>query len=136
MSVRTGAGTDRGRMRQGNEDNFVSREHLFAVADGLGGHQAGEVASKIAVDTLAVLEEPSGPWGAGPWTDERQATEALRAAIKTANRRIREAAAADRALEGMGTTVTAVLENGNTLYLGHVGDSRAYLYRNGQLTRL
>ena len=59
-----------------------------------------------------------------------------RAAIKTANHRIREAAAADRNLEGMGTTVTAVLEDGNTLYLAHVGDSRAYLYRNGQLTRL
>jgi serine/threonine protein phosphatase PrpC len=136
MSVRTGAATDRGRVRQGNEDNYVSRTHLFAVADGLGGHQAGEVASQIAVDTLAALEDPSGPWGTGPWTDERRATEALRAAIKTANHRIREAAAADRNLECMGTTVTAVLEDGNTLYLAHVGDSRAYLYRNGQLTRL
>jgi protein phosphatase len=132
MGARTGAATDRGRMREGNEDNFVSREHLFAVADGLGGHQAGEVASQIAVDTLALLEE-NGP---SQWTDEREAVDALRGAIKAANRKIREAASHDRSLEGMGTTITAVLENGHTLYLAHVGDSRAYLYRNGVLTRL
>jgi serine/threonine protein phosphatase PrpC len=130
MAVRTGAATDRGRMRPGNEDNYVSRAHLFAVADGLGGHQAGEVASKIAVDTLASLDN------GGPWTDERTALDALRGAIKAANRKIREAASTNRSLEGMGTTITAVLENGDTLYLAHVGDSRAYLYRNGQLTRL
>jgi serine/threonine protein phosphatase PrpC len=130
MAVRAGAATDRGRMREGNEDNYASTRHLFAVADGLGGHQGGEVASKIAVDTLAALDE------GGPWSDERSALDALRQSIRAANLKIRELAARDRTLQGMGTTLTAVLEDGLTFHLAHIGDSRAYLYRGGHLTRL
>jgi len=117
-------------MRQGNEDNYASTRNLFAVADGLGGHQGGEVASKIAVETLAALDE------GGPWSDERSALDALRQAIRAANLKIRDAASRDRSLHNMGTTLTVVLEDGLTFHLAHIGDSRAYLFRNGQLTRL
>src|SRR4029453_14159238 len=130
MAVRAGAATDRGRMREGNEDNYASTRYLFAVADGLGGHQGGEVASRIAVETLATLDEGA------PWSDERSALDALRQSIRAANLKIRETAARDRTLQGMGTTLTAVLEDGLTFHLAHIGDSRAYLYRGGQLTRL
>lgn len=130
MTLRYGAATDRGRMREGNEDNLVSRNHLFAVADGMGGHQGGEVASRIAVETLA--EIPDG----GPWMSEQQAKEILRDSVIDANRKIRQLAASDRSLEGMGTTLTAVLEDGYTVHLAHIGDSRAYLYSGGHLSLL
>lgn len=130
MTLRYGAATDRGRMREGNEDNLVSRNHLFAVADGMGGHQGGEVASRIAVETLAGIAD------AGPWMGEQHAKEILRGAVIEANRKIRQLAASDRGLEGMGTTLTAVLEDGYTVHLAHIGDSRAYLYSGGHLSLL
>ena len=129
MGLRRGAATDRGRMRDGNEDSYLAIGPLAAVADGMGGHRAGEVASATAMDQLRTL-------GSGPWEDDRAASEALKRAVAEANRRIRDLAASDKALEGMGTTLTALLEDGDSVHLAHVGDSRAYLLRHGELSSL
>jgi PPM family protein phosphatase len=130
MRLRFGAATDVGRMRTNNEDSYLSERPVAAVADGMGGHNAGEVASAIAIEELAALR------GKGPWPNERAATDDLKRAIVRANRRIREAAAADRELNGMGTTLVAVLEDGDSVHLANVGDSRAYLLREGELTQV
>jgi PPM family protein phosphatase len=130
MGLRRGAATDRGRMREGNEDSYLAAGALAAVADGMGGHRAGEVASATAMEQLRSL--PTG----GPWLDDRAAGEALKRAVAEANRRIRDLAASDKALEGMGTTLTALLEDGDSVHLAHVGDSRAYLLRHGELSNL
>jgi PPM family protein phosphatase len=130
MRLRLGAATDVGRMRTNNEDSYLSEPPVAAVADGMGGHNAGEVASAIAIEELAALR------GKGPWPNEKAATDDLKQAIVRANRRIREAAAADRELNGMGTTLVAVLEDGDSVHLANVGDSRAYLLRQGELTQV
>jgi protein phosphatase len=130
MRLRFGAATDVGRMRTNNEDSYLSERPVAAVADGMGGHNAGEVASAIAIEELAALR------GMGPWPNERAATDDLKRAIVRANRRIREMAAGDRELNGMGTTLVAVLEDGDSVHLANVGDSRAYLLRQGELTQV
>ncbi len=130
MSLRHGAVTDIGRMRKNNQDRFLSMGRLAAVADGMGGHRAGEVASQIAVEELKKLQQ------AGPWASEAAVGEALRAAFLQANRRIREMSAGDRDLEGMGTTLVALLEHGDSVHLANVGDSRAYLLRHGELSQV
>jgi protein phosphatase len=119
------AGTDPGRKRRINEDSFVIVPPLFAVADGMGGAQAGEVASALAASAL----EESGANGGG----ERRVTEL----IQEANRRVHERATTDAATAGMGTTITAALvEPDGRVVFGHVGDSRAYLLRDGTLDQL
>jgi PPM family protein phosphatase len=130
MQLRFGAATDVGRMRTNNEDSYLSERPVAAVADGMGGHNAGEVASAIAIEELTTLK------GMGPWPNERAATDDLKRAIVRANRRIREMAAGDRELNGMGTTLVAVLEDGDSVHLANVGDSRAYLLRQGELTQV
>jgi serine/threonine protein phosphatase PrpC len=130
MALRRGAVTDIGRMRKNNEDRFLSAGRLAAVADGMGGHRAGEVASAIAMEELATLEH------AGPWSNPAQAGEALRAVFLRANRRIREMSSRDKELDGMGTTMVALLEDGDSVHLANVGDSRAYLLRNGELSQV
>jgi serine/threonine protein phosphatase PrpC len=130
MRLRFGAATDVGRMRTNNEDSYLSERPVAAVADGMGGHNAGEVASAIAIEELAALR------GKGPWPNEKAATDDLKQAIVRANRRIREMAAGDRELNGMGTTLVAVLEDGDSVHLANVGDSRAYLLRQGELTQV
>jgi PPM family protein phosphatase len=130
MTFRLGAASDRGRIREGNEDSFVASGSLAAVADGMGGAQAGEVASATAADELRSLQD------GGPWRTDRSAGDALKRAVLEANRRIREMAAGDKSLEGMGTTVTALLSDGDVVHLAHVGDSRAYLLRGGELSQL
>jgi protein phosphatase len=117
-------------MRTNNEDSYLSERPVAAVADGMGGHNAGEVASAIAIEELTTLK------GMGPWPNERAATDDLKRAIVRANRRIREMAAGDRELNGMGTTLVAVLEDGDSVHLANVGDSRAYLLRQGELTQV
>jgi protein phosphatase len=117
-------------MREGNEDSYLALGPLSAVADGMGGHRAGEVASATAMDQLRTLRD------GGPWEDDRAAGEALKRAVAEANRRIRDLAASDKALEGMGTTLTALLEDGDSVHLAHVGDSRAYLLRHSELSSL
>jgi protein phosphatase len=130
MTFKLGAASDRGRIREGNEDSYVASGSLAAVADGMGGAQAGEVASATAADELRSLTD------GGPWQTDRSADDALKQAVLEANRRIREMAAGDKSLEGMGTTVTALLSDGDVVHLAHVGDSRAYLLRGGELSQL
>jgi len=116
--------SDVGRQRQGNEDNYFVRSPLFVVADGMGGAQAGEVASEIAVDSFdAGL--PDGAVG-----------DALVRVIQDANRRIHDRSRSDEQAAGMGTTCTAAYVGESEVTIAHVGDSRAYLWRGGELTRL
>jgi PPM family protein phosphatase len=116
--------SDTGRVRSHNEDRYLAQPPLMAVADGMGGAQAGEVAAGVAVDRLGDLRAPVG-------ADE------LQRAIEEANAEIRRMAAEDPERAGMGTTVTAALVGaGGRLDLLHVGDSRAYLFRDGRLRRL
>jgi serine/threonine protein phosphatase PrpC len=130
MRLSSFAGSDVGRARSGNEDSYLCGRTVFAVADGLGGHQGGEVASAAAVAPLAALD---GRELATPG----EAAEALAAAIQEANSAILERAAGDPSLWGMGTTMTAaaITADGH-LQLAHVGDSRAYLLRDGALEQL
>jgi len=118
--------TDVGRQRQANEDSFLVNEPLFVVADGMGGAQAGEVASMTAVQAFE---------GGLPAGDPEAA---LRDSIGLANRTIHNQAHADSSLSGMGTTITAaaVNEEAESIVIGHVGDSRAYRLRDGILQRL
>jgi protein phosphatase len=119
--------SDPGLVRPNNEDVAFAGERLIAVADGMGGAPAGEVASEIVISTLAPVE------GSEP---DREPLAVLLDAIGTANHRIREAADADPAREGMGTTVTAVLLADRRLLVAHVGDSRGYLLRGAELRQL
>jgi PPM family protein phosphatase len=112
--------TDVGREREGNEDSLLVQPPLFAVADGMGGAQAGEVASGMAVETLADARGPHQ----------------LASVIEEANARIHGRAQQDRALEGMGTTVTAAWVGAGELTIAHVGDSRAYRLRGDELEQL
>jgi serine/threonine protein phosphatase PrpC len=126
MQTSTFAATDAGLVRTGNEDTGFRGDTVVAVADGLGGHQAGEVASEIAIRAVAELE---GRRFATP--DE--AREALVEAIIEGNRAVLDKASSDPAFWGMGTTMTAVALAGDRFaQLAHVGDSRAYLLREGE----
>jgi serine/threonine protein phosphatase PrpC len=130
MRLSSFAGTDVGRARSGNEDSYFCGRTVFAVADGLGGHQGGEVASAAAVEPLAALDGRE-------FADPAEAAEALTAAVREANAAILDQAAGDPGLWGMGTTVTAAALAGERhLQLAHVGDSRAYLLRDGSLEQL
>ncbi len=135
--------TDVGRRRKINEDSFlVSPEtSLFAVCDGMGGHNAGEVASRMAIETLssfveksAIEKEITWPWG----IDANLSFDAnrLKTAIKLANARVFQAADNREELTGMGTTVVATLVNEDLLTIGSAGDSRCYLVRGGELRQL
>jgi len=115
--------TDPGRRRRQNEDAYVVQPPLFAVADGMGGAQAGEIASRIAASALRDSGAEAGE-------------DAVAALIQEANRRVYEAAASDDARAGMGTTVTAALVETGSVRIGHVGDSRAYRARDGALEQL
>jgi serine/threonine protein phosphatase PrpC len=117
--------SDTGRKRRHNEDSFVVQPPLFAVADGMGGAQAGEVASKLAA---AALEETDPGSLSGP--------DKLVSLIREANRRVYERASSDPSTSGMGTTMTVALVEGNQVTIGHVGDSRAYVVRDGSLEQL
>jgi protein phosphatase len=121
---RTGFASHAGRRRRRNEDDYVVKPPLFAVADGMGGAQAGELASRVTTEALA-----EGSTGAG-------GEERVVALIQEANRRVFTRAAEDAAASGMGTTVTAALVENDGVWIGHVGDSRAYLLRNGTLEQL
>jgi PPM family protein phosphatase len=118
--------TDPGRVRRRNEDTFVLDPPLFAVADGMGGAQAGEVASRLTAAAFREYHE----------ADQLPPNERLQAIIQEANRRIFERARTDSDVSGMGTTVTAALLTGGRVTLGHVGDSRAYRIRDGELEQL
>jgi protein phosphatase len=143
MKLSFEARTDVGRKRKGNEDSlFVNAENrLFVVADGMGGHAAGEVASKVAVDAInefvgltAGDEEITWPFG----LDDTISYDGnrLKTAIRYANRKVLDATKERSEYEGMATTVAAVLVDDQSANLGHVGDSRGYLFKDGALTQL
>jgi PPM family protein phosphatase len=117
--------TDTGRKRRHNEDAFVVEPPLFAVADGMGGAQAGELASSLAAAALKDSQEP-GEGGEGRVNE----------LIQQANRRVYERQSQDAAASGMGTTMTVALVEDGRVAIGHVGDSRAYLIRDGGLEQL
>ncbi len=119
------AGTDTGRQRRANEDSLLARSPLFVVADGMGGAQAGEVASRIAVESFRHgLDDPTDP------------ELALSALALQANSRIHELSHSNAEQAGMGTTLTAIYVGEREVAIAHVGDSRAYCLRDGQLLRL
>jgi PPM family protein phosphatase len=117
--------SDTGRRRRRNEDNYVVAPPLFGVADGMGGAQAGEVASRLAKSALE-----------GGDSDGLTGLERVDALIQEANRRIFDRASTDPTASGMGTTMTVALVDGMTVAIGHVGDSRAYLVRGDQMEQL
>ncbi|NLY54746.1 MAG: Stp1/IreP family PP2C-type Ser/Thr phosphatase [Firmicutes bacterium] len=130
--LQLGMKSDLGQMRSANEDSYLARTAAFsgkewailAIADGVGGHRAGDVASRTAIncleeEVLAALREETAP------------LLALEMAIRRANRAVYDLAVSDFRLAGMGTTLTAALLTPDELFIGHVGDSRLYLYRDG-----
>jgi serine/threonine protein phosphatase PrpC len=117
--------TDTGRQRRENEDSAMAQAPVFVVADGMGGARAGEVASQLAVETF---EQGLGGSGSGE--------ELLAERVREANRAIYDKAAREPELQGMGTTLTAAYLDDSHLSIAHVGDSRAYLFRDGELKRL
>src|SRR3984893_6363123 len=119
------AATDTGRQRRANEDALLARAPLFVVADGMGGAQAGEVASQIAIECFQRgLEANSHPEAA------------LAALTRDANARIHELSHSHSEQAGMGTTLTAIYVGEREVAIAHVGDSRAYCLRDGELMRL
>jgi PPM family protein phosphatase len=128
--------TDVGRRREKNEDAFLVEPDLglYAVADGMGGHAAGEIASKLAVEALEETLRGAG-WNSSS-TDANEALQHLEGAVHEANRRICDSIHLHEEHRGMGTTLVALLAVGDKAVLAHVGDSRAYLVRGGDLVRL
>src|SRR5262245_53190539 len=122
LALRYAVQSDVGLLREGNEDSAYAGPHLLAIADGMGGHAAGEVASAVAIATLAPLDAD---------TTGVDMLQALADAISDANAELRQIAEADPATEGMGTTLTAMLWSDDQVALCHIGDSRAYLLRDG-----
>jgi serine/threonine protein phosphatase PrpC len=142
MRIRYAAKTDPGLKRNHNEDYFslIEDEQLFLVADGMGGHACGEVASKMAADVIREFfgrtKEDDSTW---PFKMDRQLSyleNRLVVGIKLANQRIFEAAAKDARLKGMGTTVVIGMIAGDKLYIAHVGDSRLYRIRGNEVQQL
>jgi serine/threonine protein phosphatase PrpC len=127
LALRYAARSDTGLIRAINEDSGYAGPRLLVIADGVGGHAAGEVASSVAVASMAALDEDS-PGG--------DLLERLSGAVTSANRHLRDMVHGDPDLKGMGTTLTALLRAGSRLGLVHVGDSRAYLLRGETLQQL
>ncbi|MGQ0624648.1 MAG: protein phosphatase 2C domain-containing protein [Sporichthyaceae bacterium] len=127
MSLRYAARSNVGLIREGNEDSGYAGPSLLAVADGMGGHAAGEVASAVAVSTLATLEDD---------VPSTELLDALAASVQAANDAISDMVEKQPQLDGMGTTLTALLWAGKRIGLVHIGDSRAYLLRAGELTQI
>ncbi|MEU2616393.1 PP2C family serine/threonine-protein phosphatase [Micromonospora sp. NPDC007271] len=127
LTLRYAAHSDRGLIRDGNQDSVYAGPRLLAVADGMGGMAAGDVASNIVIGAMAPLDEDV-PGDA--------LVDALRSAVGTANQQLRDTVDANPQLEGMGTTLTATLFSGSKLGMVHIGDSRAYLLRNGEFTQI
>lgn len=143
MRLEASARTDPGPVRENNEDNFHVDvdQGLFVVADGMGGHASGEVASEIAVSTVVdLLLEEDDPdetrLSVAAESDVERVRERIRYTMNQASQRIRRESLANPVHSGMGTTLVVLLIEGGQAYLGHVGDSRAYLFRDGRIERL
>jgi len=132
MEIHAAAATDIGHVRTTNEDAMFVGTSVFAVADGLGGHPAGEVASAIAVEAIARAAEAHGLGDAG--SDD--ARSALAEMVKEANRAVYDDARSTPAHYGMGTTLTVAAVHEGSLLMAHVGDSRVYLLRDGHPLQL
>lgn len=150
--LRFAARTDRGLVRRGNQDSAYVGSRLLAVADGMGGMAAGDLASAIVIAAIAPLDEE--PFPGEPFLGEAAdgeavagaafsgavlagvAVEQLRNAVDLASLRLREAVEAEPSRRGMGTTLTGLLLTGTDLVLVHIGDSRAYLLRDGELSQI
>ena len=127
LSLRYGARSDVGLLRELNEDSMYAGPRLLAIADGMGGHAAGEVASRVAIESVAPLDDDQ------PGAD---LVTSLREAVETASGFLQDMAEADSALDGMGTTLTALLFADRRIGLVHIGDSRGYLLRDGALNQI
>jgi protein phosphatase len=127
LTLRYAAHSDRGLIRDGNQDSVYAGPRLLAVADGMGGMAAGDVASNIVIGAMAPLDEDV-PGDA--------LVDALRSAVDTANQQLRDTVDANPQLEGMGTTLTATLFSGSKIGMVHIGDSRAYLLRDGEVAQI
>lgn len=128
IALRYAARSDVGLVRANNQDSAYAGPHLLLVADGMGGHAGGDIASSLAVASLAPLDGEA--FGSG------EILQRLETAIETARLELVRRAREDADLSGMGTTVTAVLRSGNKLAMAHMGDSRAYVLRGGILTQV
>ena len=142
MKIRYAAKTDVGMKRTHNEDYFslMEDEQLFIVADGMGGHSSGEVASRMAAETISEFyqrtKDEEATW---PYKMDRSLSyieNRLVCGIKLANYKIYEAASKDIRFKGMGTTVVTCLINGDKIYIAHVGDSRCYRLRNSEMAQI
>ncbi|GAA4677630.1 PP2C family protein-serine/threonine phosphatase [Phytohabitans rumicis] len=127
LTLRYAARSDRGLIRDGNQDSVYAGPRLLAVADGMGGMAAGDVASNIVIGAMAPLDEDV-PGDA--------LVDALRGAVDTANQQLRDTVDANPHLEGMGTTLTAVLFSGSKIGMVHIGDSRAYMLRDKEFNQI
>lgn len=125
MSVVAGAKSDIGRLREGNEDAYLADDALFVVADGMGGHLAGDVASSTAIEVIKSKTRPAS----------EQASD-IAGLLRAANSTIWDKAQSDPTLSGMGTTCTLLTLADTRARIAHVGDSRAYLFRGGELSQL
>ena len=145
MQIAYAGSTDVGRRRSHNEDAYLllPEEQVFCVADGMGGHASGEVAARIAVEEMAEFFRMTGRDDEATWPFKEDPARAfdenrLLTGVKLANQRIIERAQSDARLKGMGTTLVAAYfaKGKDSVLVGHVGDSRAYLYRGGSLRQL
>jgi protein phosphatase len=125
IAMRVCQNTHTGKVRANNQDSLLVAERIYGVADGMGGHKGGETASRVAVETVVAALSNKTP-------DEKN----LRLAVDAANRRIFSMSAEDENLQGMGTTLTFLWEGEEQILIGHVGDSRAYRFREGKLEQL
>ena len=128
IALRYAARSDVGLVRQVNQDSGYAGPHLLVVADGMGGHAAGDVASSIALGQIVGLDAESH--------GSDDALDVLAKALHSANSELQEAIGRQPELQGMGTTVTALLRTGSTIAVAHIGDSRAYLLRDGTFTQI
>jgi PPM family protein phosphatase len=129
MRIEAAGATDTGQVRPANEDAYLVGDSVFAVADGMGGHLAGEVASATALEPVEALDGKV-------YSDAADAVKALREAVVVANDRVSQMAADEPSYRGMGTTLTATMVEGKRVHIAHVGDSRAYLLRDGSFSQL
>jgi len=127
LAIRYAIRSDVGLLREGNEDSAYAGPHLLAIADGMGGHAAGEVASTVAISALTGLDDD---------VPVDHMLDALAGAVASANSTLHEMSVKDPSVEGMGTTLTALLWSGSTVAVCHIGDSRAYLLRDGEFHQI
>ena len=127
LALRYAIRSDVGLLREGNEDSAYAGPHLLAIADGMGGHVAGEVASSVTISALTGLDDE---------VPADHLLDALAGAVATASSALHEMSVEDPSLDGMGTTLTALLWSGTTVAICHIGDSRAYLLRDGELRQI